>query len=1159
MSRLALALGLSVSAAWAAAPTIVAGPTVQYVGDHFAGVKWRTSYTGNLTTTLSAGIDDSTESIPLTACDNFPEGAVLRIGREHMLSRSTATGACNLSVRRVYDADMLRVWEGTLTNIVVTGGNSCVATTPMPHLYETGDKLRVLRIAGGGISASTTFTVSSTTSTTISWTCTGSTNGTYSNKGLQIYKYPDSHSGGSSVMRIDADGKICITSPYTAEFRTPEENFSVLRQSVNHWVYAINLLANTTYTAHVVSTPRTGPANSNSTASSCSSPGADTVVSEDFEFTTLAEGSDDPAAPSTAGKTWSYQTGALSFATDELVASDCSDLQSKINAAAAADGNQNHRVRIPASSTCTGLYTLPPKSGSNASGSGLLVLTTSAHASLPEEGERVSAAEHASYMPLLRSSTDGQGVLRIMPSAHHWVVRGVQIDYDPAKAGGAPGDNDFVLVYSLNGDDSDYDITQDPHHIVLQQVIIAPQQYHNTVRGVRIHGDYLVVEGSDILAFGTNDQGAVQVDGADSQYIYIHNNKLQSPMSGYYQSDNGMNPQDTWVERNYITKPKSWNRWFPEWYSSASHSVSAATNAATVTFTTSTQNIIGQYASQPVLFSGGTGDWAALNVKTWSVGGGTLNVTVSSGVATATTSSAHGLSTGDRVVVAGGQDSPCAKDFNTAEYSVAITVTSTTTFTWDTDAGNFSTTSGNQCKGSNITVMGPVFVATRSSATQFTIPVNTSGWGAYTSGLSVSYGINRNSKNCFEFKTAIRAEVTGNIIENCWAQDQSGQATVMSVRGSDMFGGWPIMQGGPEYLWHAALTINDVSIHHNYVKDACVVASILGSNPNSPVTPLQRVRWAHNAGYVGRQAAGGGTCLGAMAGWNGSYNHVTLDHNTVISSVGRVVNEDYSSSFQFSARPRLTNNLATAYGNMGNGSCSWGGMAATANLACANYTWRTWELSRNVFYGDKAGADSADAFGYQRQHMGVTTGDSTGAEYQANFWPSTVAEVGLTGHRTVTAATNATPIVITTSAAHGCETGDQVWIADASGNTNANGRWRVEVVSSTTMKLIGSFGSGTFSGSASMFPLSGACATAEALRLAEGSNYRAGVSYSAAAFPPGVDSSAGAGDASDATDVGVDIDALLAVLDGSGDPPPPPPPSPPNRTVFEGRAVISGR
>lgn len=60
----------------------------------------------------------------------------------------------------------------------------------------------------------------------------------------------------------------------------------------------------------------------------------------------------------------------------------------------------------------------------------------------------------------------------------------------------------------------------------------------------------------------------------------------------------------------------------------------------------------------------------------------------------------------------------------------------------------------------------------------------------------------------------------------------------------------------------------------------------------------------------------------------------------------------------------------------------------------------------------------------------------------------------------IASSTNATPIAITTSTAHGYATGDTVFICDHTTNTNANGTWEITVTGSTTFTLTGSTGNG---------------------------------------------------------------------------------------------------
>ncbi len=63
---------------------------------------------------------------------------------------------------------------------------------------------------------------------------------------------------------------------------------------------------------------------------------------------------------------------------------------------------------------------------------------------------------------------------------------------------------------------------------------------------------------------------------------------------------------------------------------------------------------------------------------------------------------------------------------------------------------------------------------------------------------------------------------------------------------------------------------------------------------------------------------------------------------------------------------------------------------------------------------------------------------------------------------TITAATNASPIAVTTSAAHLLETGDIVQISGSVGNTAANGKFVVTKTGATTFTLNNSNGNGAW-------------------------------------------------------------------------------------------------
>lgn len=73
-----------------------------------------------------------------------------------------------------------------------------------------------------------------------------------------------------------------------------------------------------------------------------------------------------------------------------------------------------------------------------------------------------------------------------------------------------------------------------------------------------------------------------------------------------------------------------------------------------------------------------------------------------------------------------------------------------------------------------------------------------------------------------------------------------------------------------------------------------------------------------------------------------------------------------------------------------------------------------------------------------------------------------LGQLNNTAPRTITAATNASPIAITTSAAHGLKTDDWVNVDDVAGNTAALGLWRITVTSTTAFTLNGSTGNAAY-------------------------------------------------------------------------------------------------
>jgi hypothetical protein len=120
-------------------------------------------------------------------------------------------------------------------------------------------------------------------------------------------------------------------------------------------------------------------------------------------------------------------------------------------------------------------------------------------------------------------------------------------------------------------------------------------------------------------------------------------------------------------------------------------------------------------------------------------------------------------------------------------------------------------------------------------------------------------------KNLFELKNARRVLLEGNLIENVWAQAQSGYAIVLTPRNQDGACPW--------------CTVEDVTIRGNLVRRAGGAINLLGTDDIHPSAITRRIRIEDNlfAEIDGRAWGGGGGFLLVGAG----PSDVVIQHNTV--------------------------------------------------------------------------------------------------------------------------------------------------------------------------------------------------------------------------------------------------------------------------------------
>ena len=105
---------------------------------------------------------------------------------------------------------------------------------------------------------------------------------------------------------------------------------------------------------------------------------------------------------------------------------------------------------------------------------------------------------------------------------------------------------------------------------------------------------------------------------------------------------------------------------------------------------------------------------------------------------------------------------------------------------------------------------------------------------------------------------------------------------------------------------------------------------------------------------------------------------------------------------------------------------------------------------------------SPDPFTNTAEIFNPTTGPTGTWNFVASA-PTPATNVGLNAK--ITGASNASPIVITTTNTGVLTNGEQVTISNVNGNTAANGTWTISGITATSFQLVGSTGNGAFTSS----------------------------------------------------------------------------------------------
>ena len=224
-----------------------------------------------------------------------------------------------------------------------------------------------------------------------------------------------------------------------------------------------------------------------------------------------------------------------------------SQFQTALNTAALGDV-----IVLQAGTTYTGPFTLPNKGA----GTNWIYVISSALASLPAAGNRVSPSA-AANMPKVVVAVTGGGasIFNTVNGTHHY--RFVGIEFRPVETSGG-GTNSMIQIG--NGESVSANL---PHHIIFDRCYIHGNGT-NVVRGLALNGDHLAAINNHISDF--------HAQGADTQAVWVYNSRGPILVQNNYLHATGENmmvggsqpaveahlPADITVKTNHFFKTPSW-------------------------------------------------------------------------------------------------------------------------------------------------------------------------------------------------------------------------------------------------------------------------------------------------------------------------------------------------------------------------------------------------------------------------------------------------------------------------------------------------------------------------------------------------------------------------------------------------------------------------
>jgi hypothetical protein len=269
-------------------------------------------------------------------------------------------------------------------------------------------------------------------------------------------------------------------------------------------------------------------------------------------------GSTDGPATLPTACTYTAMSGTPSPGAVTTVASDCSDLQTKITAAAAGD-----TIVIPAVATCAGHYTLPVKSGADINHWVTIRTDQIANSNFPPEGQQATPCQinltHLDTYPNFPCPTPGVRMPTITANANNspaiqpdtgaafYRLIGLNI----AKSTGVMMVNFLVSITSAD-------------HIIIDRCLIHgdPNMDYLTKAGVGVRGTHLAVINSWVYDIDYNSPDGYAIGGGtgtqlDEGPTKLYGNLLQGASETWLWGGGAaaVTPHDIEIRRNLSIHP----------------------------------------------------------------------------------------------------------------------------------------------------------------------------------------------------------------------------------------------------------------------------------------------------------------------------------------------------------------------------------------------------------------------------------------------------------------------------------------------------------------------------------------------------------------------------------------------------------------------------